>query len=154
VILKRTVLVLTLIGVIVQARPWPTAQSQTTGDQSFKNLHDLMEEGIHERFTFLSFSLWHDPNMTPEKMDEVARSADQLRQLAEAIPAFRPRQLEWMKDDQKAFDAGAAELSDSATMLAKAAGMKDRARAKELFSRVAESCRNCHARFNKDLANR
>jgi cytochrome c556 len=115
-----------------------------------------MEDGIHERFTFLSYSLWHDPNMTPEKMDEIARSADQLRQFAEAIPAFRPRHLDvdGMKDDQKIFDAQAAELSDSAMMLAKAATMRDTARARDLFNRVAESCRSCHAKFNKSLENR
>jgi cytochrome c556 len=156
VILKKVVLILTLIGAIVDARPWSMTQSQTVSAQSFKSLHQLMEEGIHDRFTFISFALWHDPDMTPEKMDEVARSADELRQLGEAIPAFRPRQLEaeWKKDEQKAFDAGAAELSNSAMMLARAATGKDRARAKELFDRLAESCKSCHAKFNKDLTHK
>lgn len=155
-ILKRIVLILTLLGAIVDARPWSVIQSQAVDPHSFKSLHQLMEEGIHDRFTFISFTLWHDPNMTPEKMDEIARSADELRQLGEAIPAFRPRHLEaeWKKDDQKVFDAGAAELSTSAMMLAKAAIVKDKARAKELFDRVAESCRSCHAKFNKELTHK
>ncbi|HEY7545729.1 MAG TPA: cytochrome c [Blastocatellia bacterium] len=115
-----------------------------------------MEEGIHERFTFLSFTLWHDPPMTSEKMEAIAQSAVQLRQLAETIIAHRPRYLEaeWRKDDRKAFDAGAAELSNSAMMLAEAATRKDKTRAENLFNRIEASCQSCHARFNKALANK
>lgn len=155
-IVKRIVLVLAIIGAIAQVQSRPLARSQTVGEESFKNLHQLMEEGIHERFTFLSFTLWHDPPMTSEKMDAIAGSAIQLRQMAETITALRPRYLEaeWMRDDRKAFDAKAAELSNSAMMLAEAATRKDKRRAKNLFDRVEASCQSCHARFNKALADK
>lgn len=155
-IVKKIILVLTIIGVVAQIQSQPSAQSQAAGEESFKNLHQLMEEGIHERFTFLSFTLWHDRPMTQEKMDAIAQSANQLRQMADSIPAFRPRHLEAesMKDDRKAFDAGAAELSRSAMMLAEAATRKNKARAENLFGRLEASCQSCHARFNKALANK
>lgn len=156
VTLKRIVLVLTILGVIAQLQSRPSAQSQAAGEVSFKTLHQLMEEGIHEHFTFLSFTLWHDRPTTAEKMDAIAHSAAQLRRMAENITALRPRYLEAesMKDDQKAFDAATAQLSRSARMLAEAAARRDKARAKRYFDRLEASCRNCHTRFNKALANR
>lgn len=153
---KRIILIIGIIGVIAQIRPWSSVKSQTGDEKPFKNLHQLMEEGIHERFTFLSYTLWHDQPMTPEKMDAIAQSANQLRQLAEAIPSFRPRSLqgESMKDDQKAFDAVAAELSNSAMMLAEAATVKDRTRTENLFDRLEASCRSCHTKFNSALGDK
>lgn len=155
-ILKRIIFLLAIACAIAQLHSRPSAQSQAAGEVSFKNLHQLMEEGIHERFTFLSFTLWHDQPMTPEKMDAIAQSATQLRQMAETIIALRPRYLEAerMKDDQKAFDERAAEFSRSAMMLAEAATSKDKARAENLFGRLEASCQSCHAKFNKALANK
>jgi cytochrome c556 len=139
----------------VYAQSLSSAQN-ATGEESFKTLHQLMEEGIHERFTFLSFTLWHDPPMTPEKMEAIAQSAIQLRQLAETITALRPGYLEAesRKAERKAFDAQAEELSTSARMLAEAATRKDKARTQNLFNRVEASCQSCHAKFNKALANK
>ena len=155
-IVKRIVFLLAILCAIAQVQYWSSAQSQPVGEETFKNLRQLMEEGIHERFTFLSFTLWHDPPMTPEKMDAIAQSAIQLRQLAETITAHRPRYLEAesRKDDRKAFDTGVAELSNSAMMLAEAATRKDKVRTENLFDRVEASCQSCHARFNKALADK
>jgi cytochrome c556 len=132
------------------------AGGQTVEGKAFKNLHELMEEGIHEEFTFLSFTLWHDAPMTEEKMDAIAKSASQLQRMAESIPSLRPRYLEAerARDDLKAFDAGATELSKTALLLAEAATRRDRAGAEKLFDRMEASCRSCHTKFNKPLADK
>src|SRR5258705_7894984 len=57
--------------------------------QEFASLTQLMKDGIHEQFTFLSFTIWHDSPMTEEKLNSVAKSATHLQELAVRIPAFK-----------------------------------------------------------------
>jgi cytochrome c556 len=153
---KKIALLLLLTFVFAQAQSKPQAQGNTAGDNSFKNLHQLMEEGIHDRFTYVSFTLWHDTPLTTEKLEAIAESAMELRQLAENIPAFSPRylQAEGAKEEQNLFNAKAAELSKVSQRLAETASKKDKKGTQLLFKQLEASCQDCHNTFNKVLKNR
>ncbi len=153
---KKIALLLFIFFVLAQFPGRLQAQSNTAGENSFKSLHHLMEEGIHERFTYLSFTIWHDSPMTSEKMDTIAESALVLRQMAEIIPDHSPRylQVEWAKEDQNLFNEKAAELSKVAQKLAETASKRDRKGTEKLFKQLEASCQDCHNMFNKALRNK
>lgn len=155
-IVKKMVLLLVVIFMMAQLPSVLRAQSNAAGENSFKSLHQLMEEGIHERFTYLSYTLWHDSPLTSEKMDAIAESALELRHMAEAIPAFSNRyvKVEGAKEDQNLFTAKAAELSKVSQRLAEVASKRDKKRTENLFKQLEASCQDCHNTFNKVLRNK
>jgi cytochrome c556 len=154
-IAKKIALLLMIIFVLAQLPSRLRAQSNTPGENSFKSLHQLMEEGIHERFTYVSYTLWHDTPMTPEKMDTIAESALELRQMAEALPAFGSRYAkgEGEKEGQNLFNTKAAELSKVSQRLAETASKRDKKGTENLFKQLEASCQDCHNTFNKALKN-
>ncbi|MBI3652606.1 MAG: cytochrome c [Acidobacteria bacterium] len=153
--IKKMALLLTVLFVLAPGAARPQAQNHTTSEPAFKSLHQLMEEGIHERFTFVSFTLWHDTPMTPEKLETIAASAMELRQLADTIPTYSPKQLqvEGAKEDLRLFATRAAELSSKAQKLAETAALQDVAATETAFKQVEASCQACHNRFHQSLRN-
>jgi cytochrome c556 len=154
--IKKITSLLMVIFVISQYQSSPKAQSNLNSETSFKNLHQLMEEGIHDRFTYLSFTIWHDSPLTPEKMATIAESARDLGQMAETIPAHSPKYLlsESAKEEQELFNAKAAELTKVSLRLAETASKKDKKGTQTLFKQLEASCQDCHNRFNQTLRNR
>jgi hypothetical protein len=153
---KKIALLLMMIFALAHLPSRLSAQSNAPGENSFKSLHQLMEEGIHERFTYVSYTLWHDTPMTTEKMDTIAESAMELRQMAEALPAYSSRyvRMEGEKDGQNLFNIKAAELSKLSQKLAETASKRDKKGTENLFKRLEASCQDCHNTFNKALKNK
>ena|ERR1051325_3388966 len=154
--IKKITSLLFVIFVSAQFQPGPLAQSNTAGETLFKSLHQLMEEGIHERFTFVSFTLWHDAPLTSEKMDAIAETAQELRQLAEAIPTYGPKYLqsESAKEEQNLFNTKAAELSKASQRLSEVATKKNKKATETVFKQLEASCQDCHNAFNQYLKNK
>jgi cytochrome c556 len=153
---KKIALLLVMIVVLAELPSKLRAQSNTPGENSFKSLHQLMEEGIHERFTYVSYTLWHDTPMTPAKMDTIAESALELRQMAEALPAFGSRYatVDGEKEGQTLFNLKAAELSKVSQKLAETASKRDKKGTETLFKKLEASCQDCHNTFNSTLRNK
>jgi cytochrome c556 len=155
-IIKKIVLLLVVIFALAGFSSMPRAQSHQVDEPAYKNLHHLMEEGIHERFTYVSYTIWHDSPLTPEKLATIAESALELRQMAEAIPAYSPGYMkrEEAKEQLNLFQAKAAELSKVSQRLAETASKKDKKGTQILFKKLEASCQDCHNTFNKQLRNK
>src|SRR5689334_23244219 len=68
-------------------------RSQATEQQNqrplshYGSLKVLMKDAIHEQFTFLSFTVWHDESPAAEKLPRIDAAAHELQDLAKEIPA-------------------------------------------------------------------
>src|SRR5690348_11479607 len=54
------------------------------------NLRQLMQSRVHQEYTFLSFTIWHDQPLTPEKMDSIAASSGRIMGIAHDLTAYEP----------------------------------------------------------------
>lgn len=109
------------------------------------SLSELMERGIHELFTWISFVLWQDPPLTLEKLASVARAASELGELAKLIPeTAQPDAGGELKDR-------AAQLEAFAEQLASRARDGDEPGTKSAFLDMERTCEGCHAIYRRDL---
>lgn len=109
------------------------------------SLSELMERGIHELFTWISFAVWQDPPLNQEKWEKIAAASIELRDLAHLIPetAQVPSGGE-LKDR-------AAQLEAFAEQLAVRAREQDEPGTKSAFLELERGCEGCHAVFRRDL---
>lgn len=142
------------------ATPWATAEPLGQEPQpaaqgaakEFAGVSNLMRDGLHEEFTCLAFIIWHDPPMTPQKMSQVAETANRLGHLAGRIPMLG--KLRWSEEELQTIKARSADLAQAAEKLAGAAKMGDEPALDKLLVDLENSCMNCHAKFRKDLVNK
>jgi hypothetical protein len=123
--------------------------------KEFASLPMLMKNGIHEQFTFLSFTIWHDSPLTEEKLNSVAKSASDLQKLAVRIPAFKASYFsKYHGDDLAIVDANSAEMETLARLISRAAANRDEKSLEPLLTQLEASCNNCHSKFRQELSSR
>jgi hypothetical protein len=127
----------------------PAAQPE----KEFASLPELMKDGIHERFTFLSFTIWHDSPLTEEKLNSVSKSACQLENLAGRIRAFKTSYFrKYAEEDLRLIDAHSAEMETLARSISNAAASGDEKSLEPLLTRLETTCNNCHSKFRQELS--
>jgi len=156
---RRTDLVKAVIAVVLlfagagaqmrTRRPKTPAQH----GKEFSSLPELMREGLHEQFTALSFTVWHDSPLTDQKLDAVAKHADKLREFARRIPTFKSSYFgERSEEDRTMVDAKAEAVAGLAQLLAGAAQTRDAKTVDKLLTQIEATCNACHARFRRELS--
>ena len=117
--------------------------------EQYSSLPKLMKEGVHEQFTFISFTIFHNAPMDASKMRHLAKTASRLNQMAKRITGFKSV---YEGEQVPALEAGAEELARAAEMLSSAAGKGSQNQFEQLFEKLETACHNCHAKFRKELA--
>jgi cytochrome c556 len=125
----------------------------TRPSKEFASLSKLMKDGIHEQFTFLSFTIWHDSPMTEEKLNSVAKSASTLQELAVRIPAFKTSYFsKYPGEDLAMVDADSAEMETLARSISRAAANRDEKSLEPLLTQLEANCNSCHSKFRQELS--
>jgi cytochrome c556 len=163
---KRTVLfaagALVLLAVAVFAvrarkAPEPAAkiEEKTAQPQSAAgNLREVMQARVHDDYTFLSFTIWHDAPLTSQKMDSIAAASGRIVDTAKHLDSFESssREQGWSSQDVQFFSEKRVQLSHTAEELRNAAQQHDASRVVHIFSHLDSTCQSCHKRFRPDLA--
>jgi cytochrome c556 len=118
------------------------------------NLRQLMQSRVHEEYTYLSFTIWHDQPLTAEKMDSIAASSGRIMGLAHDLTAYEPvyKQQGWSQEDIQFFDDKRLQLTQVAEELKKAAQKHDSSGITNFFIHLDSTCQGCHRRFRPDLS--
>lgn len=121
--------------------------------QASKDLRRFMQANLHQEYTFLSFTVWHDRPLTPEKMDSIAASSSRVIDMARDLNGFTTAygKQGWSKDDLKFFDQKRLQLSRVAEELNRAARKRDSQEVINFFMHLDSTCQSCHRRFRPDL---
>ncbi|HLJ27502.1 MAG TPA: cytochrome c [Candidatus Angelobacter sp.] len=119
-----------------------------------ETLKHLMKQKLHTEYTFLSFTIAHDPPLTPEKMDAIASSSARITALAENdmkgyVHDYQKR--EWSEQDAIFFWEKRLQLSRASSELSQAAGKHDPQQVVSSFQRLDGACQACHERFRADI---
>jgi hypothetical protein len=151
--LKTAVLVLVLVAAGLAQAPPRKRKTAAQRSKAFTTLPQLMREGLHEEFTFLSFKIWHDSPMTGEKMDSVAKTANRLQELANQIPRFKESYFAHRPGtDRELVDARTETVAEVARLLAEAAERRDQKSVEGLVVQLESACNRCHVNFKKELS--
>lgn len=131
------------------ATPMPSSAQLPQG-----NLKQMMQSRVHEEYTFLSFTIWHDQPLTPEKMDSIAASSGRIMGIAHDLTAYEAvyRQQGWSQQDVQFFDDKRLQLTQVAEELKKAAQKHDSSGVTSFFIHLDNTCQGCHRRFRPDLS--
>ncbi len=149
------VAVLAVVGYQLYARraasPEPPAEGPA---QAQTDLRQLMKSKLHEEYTYMSFTIWHDKPLTPEKMDGIAAASARIIEVAQGLNAYEPgyRQQGWSTEDVQFFDDKRLQLARVAEELGRAAKRRDGTEVLNFFMHLDNTCQNCHKRFRPDLA--
>jgi cytochrome c556 len=117
----------------------------------FEDLEQLMKAGLHEHFTQLSFTIWHDQPIDKAKMDGVLEAALALQQEAVLIASFDRGVTSRSPEERQSFDRMAARLVRAATGVVKSARDQDETSLAGEFLHLEAACEACHARFRPEL---
>lgn len=131
------------------ARPAPQLSSAATND-----LRQLMETKVHQDYTAMSFTIWHDRPLTNEKMNAIALASGRIIQDAKVLEKFEVtyKQQGWSTQDVQYFADKRAQLSHVAEELNRAAQKHDEAQVVSFFMHMDNTCQSCHKRFRPDLS--
>jgi cytochrome c556 len=131
------------------ARPVPQLTSAASND-----LRQLMETKVHEDYTAMSFTIWHDRPLTNEKMHAIALASGRIMQDAKLLEKFEVtyKQQGWSTQDVQYFADKRAQLSHVAEELNRAAQKHDEAQVVSFFMHMDNTCQSCHKRFRPDLS--
>ncbi|HYL98285.1 MAG TPA: cytochrome c, partial [Blastocatellia bacterium] len=140
---------LLLTAALATAGLTQTHKTESKGDQ-FATLPDLMRDGIHEQFTFLSFAIYHDEPLTANKLDRISKSALTLSKLARRIPELGSSYAAGAERSSM-LEARARALAQNAEELAHAARVRKQKSVQPLFSKVESACSDCHTKFRAEL---
>lgn len=118
------------------------------------NLKQMMQSRVHEEYTFLSFTIWHDQPLTPEKMDSIAASSGRIMVIAHDLTAYENayREQGWSQQDVQFFDDKRLQLTQVAEELKKAAQKHDSSGVTSFFIHLDNTCQGCHRHFRPDLS--
>jgi cytochrome c peroxidase len=117
---------------------------------NYRSLSHLMEKGIHEQYTFLSFNIWHRSPLDEGEMKGIAEAAGKMEDLAAKLPKYKRNS--WSDTMQGTFDTKSLRLKKLIENLQTAALDNDEPTVTSLFALVENSCHSCHAVFNEELA--
>jgi len=126
-------------------------QPETTAQ---KNLRQFMQSRVHEEYTRMSFTIWHDQPLTSQKMDMIGASAGRIAGLTHELQSYEAvyRQQGWGPEDVQYFENKRVQLNRVAEELKKAAQKHDSSEVTSLFMNLDSTCQSCHHRFRPDLA--
>lgn len=127
----------------------PSQQSQVSVD-----LRQVMQAKVHEDYTYLSFTIWHDRPLTSSKMDSIAVTSGRILSVAKGLDSYEAayRQQGWSPQDIQFFDEKRLQLSRVAEELQKAAQKHDGPQVINFFMHLDNTCQSCHKRFRPDLS--
>lgn len=130
--------------------PLPEIYASTSRrDDRFRSIGALMKDGIHEDFTFLSFTIWHDRPLTEVKRDGIAVAADNINRLAKRLRRFKDSRI--ASSDPRAFAASVEGLVETAAAIRSHAATEDVDVLGDDFIALEEACSHCHAVFQEGL---
>jgi cytochrome c556 len=129
--------------------PAPRASSKANND-----LRQIMETRVHQDYTVMSFTIWHDRPLTGEKMDAIAVASSHIVESAQGLESFEAtfQQQGWSAQDMKFFDDKRLQLSHVAEELNRAAKNHDESQVVSFFMHMDNTCQSCHKRFRPDLS--
>ena len=118
-----------------------------------EDLQKFMQARVHQEYTFLSFTIWHDRPLTPAKMDSIAASSSKVMQMARELNKYETTYKEqgWNNDDLKFFEEKRLQLSRVAEELNHAAENRDSTSVINFFMHLDSTCQSCHKRFRPEL---
>jgi cytochrome c556 len=121
--------------------------------QSREDLRQFMQSRVHQEYTFMSFTIWHDRPFTPEKMDSIAASSSRVIDLTKELSRYAGiyKQQGWSNDDVMFFEEKRLQLSRVAEELNRAAKKRDSSEVINFFMHMDSTCQSCHKRFRPDL---
>ncbi len=116
-------------------------------------LRQFMESKVHQEYTFLSFTIWHDHPLTPAKMDSIAASSSRVVDLSKELTTYAATYKEqgWSSEDVKFFEEKRLQLSRVAEELNHAAKDHNSTEVINFFMHMDSTCQSCHKRFRPDL---
>jgi cytochrome c556 len=129
-------------------------RSSAPPQQINSDLRNVMQSRVHEEYTHLSFTNWHDRPLTSEKMDAIAASSGRIMEVAKGLDTYEAvyRQQGWTDDDVKFFEEKRLQLSRVAEELNRAAQKHDAPQVVNFFMHLDNTCQSCHKRFRPDLS--
>ncbi|HLJ85339.1 MAG TPA: cytochrome c [Candidatus Angelobacter sp.] len=138
----------------VHIRRAATTKGEAPSVRKHENLAQLMKAEVHEQYTALSFTIWHDPPLTQPKMQTIAVASAHIMQTTGEIAAFRDdyREQGWSKEDLKFFEEENLQLFRVAQELNRAAQKQSEADVTHLFVNLDNTCQSCHKKFRPALA--
>jgi cytochrome c556 len=118
-----------------------------------EDLRKFMQARVHQEYTFLSFTIWHDRPLTPEKMDSIAASSSRVIGMSKDLTAYGDlyRSQGWSAEDVKFFEEKRVQLSRVAEELNRAAQNRNSPEVINFFMHLDTTCQSCHKRFRPDL---
>ena len=155
--------VITLVGICVLAfagyklrTEHVTASAPSSAAHPRQNNEDLrrfMQARVHQEYTFLSFTIWHDRPFTDAKMDSIAASSSRVMDISKELTAYATvyKEQGWNSDDVKFFEEKRVQLSRVAEELNHAAQKRNSAEVISFFMHLDNTCQSCHKRFRPDL---
>ena len=121
--------------------------------QNRDDLRKFMQARVHQEYTFLSFTIWHDRPLTPEKMDSIAASSVRVVNMSKELTAYAAiyKDQGWSSNDVKFFEEKRLQLSRVAEELGRAAQNHNSPEVINFFMHLDTTCQSCHKRFRPDL---
>lgn len=121
--------------------------------QNREDLRKFMQARIHQEYTFLSFTVWHDRPLDAQKMDTIATSSAHIVDMSRDLSAYEAiyKDQGWSSDDVKFFEERRLQLSRVAEELGRAAKKHDSPEVINFFMHLDSTCQSCHKRFRPDL---
>lgn len=121
--------------------------------QDREDLRKFMQARIHQEYTFLSFTVWHDRPLDAQKMDTIATSSAHIVDMSKDLTAYADiyKNQGWSSADVKFFEEKRLQLSRVAEELGRAAKKHDSPEVINFFMHLDSTCQSCHKRFRPDL---
>jgi len=143
---------LTFAGYKFHSRP-VAASAGTARPRTSDDLRRFMQSRVHQEYTFMSFTIWHDRPLTPEKMDSVAAASSRVIDLSKELSDYGViyKQQGWSNEDVKFFEEKRLQLARVAEELNRAAKKHDSTEVINFFMHLDSTCQSCHKRFRPDL---
>jgi cytochrome c556 len=118
-----------------------------------EDLQKFMQARVHQEYTFLSFTIWHDRPLTPAKMDSIVTSSSKIMEMAKDLNKYEATYKDqgWSSDDLQFFDDKRMQLSRVAEELNHAAQKRDSTAVINFFMHLDSTCQSCHKRFRPEL---
>jgi cytochrome c556 len=118
-----------------------------------EDLRRFMQARVHQEYTFLSFTIWHDKPLTPAKMDSITKSTAKMMDMAKELNNYEAvyREQGWTDEDVKYFEEKRLQLSRVVEELNHASQKHDSQEVVNFFLHLDSTCQSCHRRFRPDL---
>lgn len=131
-----------------------SAPTASDGMREQEDLRHLMQTKVHEEYTRVSFTIWHDQPLTAAKMEAIAVASAHIAGVAQELEAYEAayREQGWSPQDVSLFGEHRRQLARVAGELSSAARSHDETLVVNSFKHLDETCQGCHQRFRRDLA--